>query len=201
MLLRINNPRKAIIESYKRPISYLNYILFEGRVIIRFTDQSNFYYLVCLIIKSNQMKKTIKIFFTQILVAFLFATLVISCGNKAKDIDVKAKDIDVSELKTECEATDAMIIVLDETLELAEAVDSEEGVSEEQIKEHMSLIDKEDEITDYIIERVRESDFDDNAFDKCPKYETLELKMKKVKETYLWKVSKGHFDLEYQHQF
>ena len=156
------------------------------------------------------MKKTIKIFFTQILVAFLFATLVISCGNKAKDIDVKAKDIDVKakdidvkakdidvkELKTECEATDAMIIVVDETLELAEAVDSEEGVSEEQIKEHLSLIYKEGEITSYIIERIRESDFDDNAFDKCPKYETLVLKMKKVKETYMWKESQGYFDYD-----
>ena len=38
MLLIINNPREAIIESYKRPISYKNYILFEGRAIIRFTD-------------------------------------------------------------------------------------------------------------------------------------------------------------------
>ena len=64
----------------------------------------------------------------QILVAFLFAALVISCGNKAKDIDV-------SELKTECEAVDAFIIVVDEVLELVEAVDSEEGASEEQKKE------------------------------------------------------------------
>ena len=38
----------------------------------------------------------------QILVAFLFTALVISCGNKAKDIDV-------SELKTECEAVDAVL--------------------------------------------------------------------------------------------
>ena len=38
----------------------------------------------------------------QILVAFLFTALVISCGNKAKDIDV-------SEIKTECEAVDAVV--------------------------------------------------------------------------------------------
>ena len=68
----------------------------------------------------------------QILVAFLFTALVISCGNKAKDIDV-------SELKTECEAVDAVIIVVDEMLELGEAVDSEEGASEEQKKEFKSL--------------------------------------------------------------
>ena len=35
MLLE-NNPREAIIESYKRPISYKNYILFRGKVIVCF---------------------------------------------------------------------------------------------------------------------------------------------------------------------
>ena len=52
---KVDNPREALIQSFKIPTQYKNYILFEGRVIIRFTDQSNFYYLVCLIIKSNQM--------------------------------------------------------------------------------------------------------------------------------------------------
>jgi len=42
----------------------------------------------------------------QILVAFLFTALVISCGDKAKETNVakdinKAKDINVSEMKTE----------------------------------------------------------------------------------------------------
>ena len=78
----------------------------------------------------------------QILVAFLFTALVISCGNKAKDIDV-------SELKTECEAVDAMITVADEILELGEAVDSEEGASEEQKEEFKSLGEKAEEIEDY----------------------------------------------------
>ena len=36
MLLIINNPREAIIESYKRPISYQNHILLNGKVVIRF---------------------------------------------------------------------------------------------------------------------------------------------------------------------
>ena len=108
----------------------------------------------------------------QILVAFLFATLVISCGNKAKDIDVK-------ELKTECEALDAMMIVADETLELVEAVDSEEGASEEQKKEYKLLGEKVEEIEDYL----EESDFSKKAFKKCPKYETLESKMKKAKKS------------------
>ena len=31
MLLEINNPREAIIESYTKPISYKNYILFKGK--------------------------------------------------------------------------------------------------------------------------------------------------------------------------
>ena len=69
----------------------------------------------------------------QILAAFLFTALVISCGNKAKDIDV-------SELKTECEAVDAFVTVADEMLELGEAVDSEEGASEEQKEEFLLLV-------------------------------------------------------------
>jgi hypothetical protein len=36
MLLEINNPREAIIESYTKPISYKNYILFRGKVIVCF---------------------------------------------------------------------------------------------------------------------------------------------------------------------
>ena len=34
--IKINNPSEAIIESYKRPISYQNYILLNGKVVIRF---------------------------------------------------------------------------------------------------------------------------------------------------------------------
>ena len=117
-------------------------------------------------IKTNSMR------IKQILVAFLFATLVISCGNKAKDIDV-------SELKTECEAVDAVITVADEMLELVEAVDSEEGASEEQKKEYKLLGEKAEEIEDYL----RESDFSKKAFKKCPKYETLESKMKKSRKS------------------
>ena len=108
----------------------------------------------------------------QILVAFLFTALVISCGNKAKDIDV-------SELKTECEAVDALITVADEMLELVEAVDSEEGASEEQKKEYKLLGEKAEEIEDYL----KESDFSKKAFKKCPKYETLESKIKKSRKS------------------
>jgi myo-inositol-1-phosphate synthase len=107
----------------------------------------------------------------QILVAFLFATLVISCGNKAKDINVK-------ELKTECEALDAMLIVADEVVELVEAVDSEEGASEEQKKEYKLLSEKAEEIQDYL----EESDFSKKAFKNCPKYETLERLEKKMRK-------------------
>jgi len=103
----------------------------------------------------------------QILVAFLFATLVISCGNKAKDIDV-------SELKTECEAVDAFIIIVDEVLELVEAVDSEEGASEEQKKKFKLLEEKRGEIEDYL----KESGFSRKVFEKCPKYETLKSNKK-----------------------
>ena len=107
----------------------------------------------------------------QILAAFLFTALVISCGNKAKDINV-------SELKTECEAVDAVITVVDEMLELAEAVDSEEGASEEQKKEFKLLYEKTEEIGEYI----KESDFSKKAFEKCPNFETGEKKIKKTRK-------------------
>jgi hypothetical protein len=107
----------------------------------------------------------------QILVAFLFTALVISCGNKAKDINVK-------ELKTECEVVDAMVLLMDEIVALGEAVDSEEGASEEQKKEYKSLGEKVDEIEN----QVSESDFSKKAFEKCPKYETLERLDKKMRK-------------------
>ena len=117
----------------------------------------------------------------QILVAFLFATLVISCGNKSKNIPVK-------ELKTECDVLDAFIIVFDEIIVLGEAVDSEEGVigalvyrfegSKEQKKEFESL----SEIADEIEERRRELDIDEEDFEDCSNYETFNKKYKKTKQ-------------------
>ena len=86
----------------------------------------------------------------QILVAFLFTALVISCGNKAKDINA-------SELKTECELTDALSIVIDELIALEEAVDSEEGASEEQKEEAKSLEEKAQEITNELTNLVLKS--------------------------------------------
>ena len=35
---KVDNPREALIQSFKIPTQYKNYILFKGRVIIRFTD-------------------------------------------------------------------------------------------------------------------------------------------------------------------
>ena len=107
----------------------------------------------------------------QILVAFLFATLVISCGNKAKDIDV-------SELKTECEAVDAMEIVFDEVIALGEAVDSEEGASEEQKEEFKSLGEKVQEIG----EQSDELGFKESDLEDCPSFEILEKKIKKTRK-------------------
>jgi hypothetical protein len=75
----------------------------------------------------------------QIFAVFLFATLVISCENKAEDIEV-------SELKTECEFADAFEIVLDEAIALQEAFDSEEGPSEAQEEEMASLVEKMGEL-------------------------------------------------------
>ena len=108
----------------------------------------------------------------QILVAFLFTALVISCGNKAKDIDV-------SELKTECEAVDAMLIVLDEVIALGEAVDSEEGASEEQKEEFKSLGEKAQEIG----EQSDELGFEESDLEDCPNFETLEKKIKKARKS------------------
>ena len=101
----------------------------------------------------------------QILVAFLFTTLVISCGNKAKDIDI-------SELTTECDLVDAMVIVLDEAIALGEAVNSEEGASEEQKKEYESLGEKSNEIE----EQSGELGFKESDLKDCPKWETLKKK-------------------------
>ena len=99
----------------------------------------------------------------QILVAFLFTALVISCGNKAKDINV-------SELKTECEVVDAILLVANEIIALGEAVDSEEGASEAQKKEYKSL----KEIVGEISELARGQDFDESKAEACPNFETLE---------------------------
>ena len=107
----------------------------------------------------------------QILVAFLFATLVISCGNKAKDIDV-------SELKTECDVTDASLIVMDEVIALGEAVDSEEGASEEQKKEYESLRAKMQEI----MKQASKLDLDKDKYEDCPNYETAKKKGKKTRK-------------------
>jgi len=111
----------------------------------------------------------------QILAAFLFTALVISCGNKAKDINVK-------ELKTECEALDAVLIITDEVLKLAEAVDSEEGASEEQKKEYKSLVEKAKELEDYLEEGLEEGDFSEKALKKCPQFETLGRLEKKLRK-------------------
>ena len=116
----------------------------------------------------------------QILVAFLFTALVISCGNKAKDIDVK-------ELETECDIVDAMEIVMDEIIVLGEAVDSEEGVlgaitygfegSKEQKKEYESL----KEIVEDIGERMIKLEFDEDDLEDCPNFEIVEKKGKKAR--------------------
>ena len=107
----------------------------------------------------------------QILVAFLFTTLVISCGNKAKDINA-------SELTTECEFVDAMIIVMDEIIALGEAVDSEEGASEEQKEEFKSLGEKAEEIG----EQSDELGFKESDLEDCPNYETSKKKLKKSRK-------------------
>ena len=117
----------------------------------------------------------------QILVAFLFATLVISCGGKAEDIDVK-------ELKTECDIVDAMEIVMDEMIVLGEAVDPEEGVlgaitygfegSKEQKKEYESL----QEIATDIEARMSKLEFDREDLEDCPNYEIVDKKIKKAKK-------------------
>ena len=101
----------------------------------------------------------------QILVAFLFATLVISCGNKAKDIDV-------SKIKTECEFVDAMMIVLDEIIALGYSVDSKECASEEQKKEYESL----KEIALEIEGKPKELDLDKKKMQDCPNFETVDKK-------------------------
>ena len=36
MIIKENNPRQAIIDSYNRPILYKNHILLNGAVVVRF---------------------------------------------------------------------------------------------------------------------------------------------------------------------
>ena len=101
----------------------------------------------------------------QILVTFLFTALVISCGNKAKDIDVK-------ELETECDVVDAMEIVTDELIALVEAVYSEEGDLKEQMEEFKSLGEKAQEI----LKQADELGFKLSEEPDCPNVETLKKK-------------------------
>ena len=115
----------------------------------------------------------------QILVAFLFATLVISCGGKAEDIDVK-------ELETACDVVDALEILMDEIIVLGEAVDPEEGVlgaiaygfegSKEQKKEYESL----QEIADDIKKRMSKLELDEDDLEDCTNYEIVDKKVKKA---------------------
>ena len=115
----------------------------------------------------------------QILVAFLFATLVISCGGKAEDIDVK-------ELETECDVVDALEIVMDEIIVLGEAIDPEEGVlgaivygiegSKEQKKEYESL----NEILEDIRKRMIKLELDEDDLEDCTNFEIVDKKAKKA---------------------
>tara|TARA_B110000977_G_scaffold8407_1_gene11260 strand:+ start:852 stop:1202 length:351 start_codon:yes stop_codon:yes gene_type:complete len=105
----------------------------------------------------------------QILLAFLFTALVISCGKKAKDIDV-------SEITTACDVVDVMTIVADEAIALGEAIDSEEGASEAQKKELKFLGEISDEVGRHYKEiGLKESDLKD-----CPSMETLEKKLEMI---------------------
>ena len=36
MILKENNPRQAIMTSYKRPVLYQNHILLDGAVVVQF---------------------------------------------------------------------------------------------------------------------------------------------------------------------
>ena len=36
MILKENNPRTAILTSYKRPVLYKNHIIMDGAVVVRF---------------------------------------------------------------------------------------------------------------------------------------------------------------------
>ena len=104
--------------------------------------------------------------------------------NSKKDIDViNAKDIDVINLEGECEVQDAWLIVMDEIIALAEAVDSEEGASEEQMKEylpleeqHKVLLFKEDEVFG-----SEEEEFIEVEAEDCPNFETFDKKRKEVR--------------------
>ena len=130
------------------------------------------------------MKKLLKI------PALLFAIMLIvsSCGKdtksdarNAKETN-KDKDINVSELKTECEVVDAMELVINEMLALSEGVDSEEGASEAQIKEYKALEEKLNDIMNTIKARsFPKFDFDSSKLEVCPNFESLNDNIARIK--------------------
>ena len=96
----------------------------------------------------------------------------ISCGED------KAKDINISELKTACEVVDAVLLVSNEIVALGEAVDSEKGASEAQKKQYNVLIEKGGEIEN----GMRKMDLDKSKLKACPNFEISDGIFKKAKK-------------------
>ena len=68
MLLKTNNPRVAVIESYNRPVCYKTFILLYGEVVIAFiqnhtNDIIEIYNIYYIWVNFNAMKNILYLFF------------------------------------------------------------------------------------------------------------------------------------------
>ena len=106
----------------------------------------------------------------QIFIAFLIATLFIGCGKKAKDIDV-------NDLKTECEVVDAYILILNELDDLSGSIDSDDGPSDKQKEKFESLENKFKEIRSY-----RKENFNLSRMKMCENWPDYEKKYQQTRK-------------------
>lgn len=91
------------------------------------------------------------------------------CGKK------KAKDIQVSELKTPCEIVDAMEIVVDEVTDLLGGAKTKEELDADKLKELEALMMKLDEIDDAARDKFKKSEAE-----ACPAWNRLQEKGDKL---------------------
>tara|TARA_B110000090_G_C13310257_1_gene419291 strand:- start:221 stop:589 length:369 start_codon:yes stop_codon:yes gene_type:complete len=106
----------------------------------------------------------------QIIVTLLFVAVVISCKNKAKDIDV-------SEIKTACELVDYYILIMDEMLAIEEAIDSDVLANQ---WDNVKI--KELETLSALLRNVPTEDIevDREKSKACPNFDMVLEKMKKL---------------------
>jgi hypothetical protein len=114
--------------------------------------------------------KNIKLSFAILLMSMLVFA---GCGKK------KAKDIQVSELKTPCEIVDAMELVIDEVTDLLGNAKTKEELDADKLKELEALMMKLDEIDDAARDKFKKSEAE-----ACPAWSRLQEKGEKLDEVF-----------------